>query len=983
MKRRRLPTFVLALALPGFLVAGSSLAGEATHTVTITSGPSGTVASTDATFAFASTDSVTFTCSLDGATATGCGSGRQGTVSYHGLSQGAHRFSVFAAVVRPPHTARADRSWTVAPPPPPRDTTPPETIIESAVGGPVLADNATLPLSLGTVPLNIATFTFRASEQATFTCSLDGRTFPCTSPLRNPHLASGAHRFDVRAVDLAGNADPTPAMQTWTVGPVIGQVIANPTPLKIRRKNLVPSRDLLAGKVHPQSSRTREEEEDEQDEYDAENAPVKDEPGDDDCRVVECGPRETSSMRSAARTPSRVLVKPTPPLSRGPYVVGGTGGNDPTLAASSTHLVLTNNGTITFFAKSGKLVKKDKNGNPIQNPVNAWQFFWPAWFNPANSPTINEGLKLPSGLKCDPTIDLFASLTAAQKAATANCMGTVYDTRVIFDEFRKRFWLVSSVRNGSVGDFWKLPIPWRAGRRDRLMIAVSSSEDPTDPWYLYGFSGGVDQGACNDLGGNVLGPPPVCPGTKYRPLHATDYPAIGISQDYFVVAINTPHFNPWVLNIDDARTGNSYTSISVFDATALASGGCAQTCSWQYGPFKAGLVTSSGTVVFSGDPFYVLTQPAVQHDAAPGGATVMASVIASHDLVAVLSFNKKEKYIAPPLHVAWVPVSPAAGGVKDMPQRPLAPVTNPVPLRVSAVGSSTLKAALRDDKLYVTWMDCKIFDPGVQTVCSTAVRFLVLNLDESAGGVSAGVSRDETLGQTLLSYGNSAVEVNKLGDAVVVYNRSGASVFAQARYTALFHGESGVPAGATLKLGNFPFGTNAVSGGPTSVGPLDTGGIAVEPFDDVGIWIAHAFSKKSGSQGKFDTAIGKVFGTLYADLSLSNAYGLVIPKPLTVGGGFRIGGEVSNGGDGRSRAVVGHATLVAGRVRVGLGSFAVKPLAPGATSRFRLMGRLPKTVKPGRYDLEVALTGAGKEYSTKNNVGRRAVVVGPTRKGAK
>ena len=978
MKRRRLPTFVLALALLGFLVAGSSLAGKATHTVTITSGPSGTVASTDATFTFASTDSATFTCSLDGATATGCGSGRQGTVSYHGLSQGAHRFSVFAAVARTVHTARADRSWTVAPPPPPRDTTPPETIIESAVAGPVLADNSTLPLSLGTVPLNIATFTFRASEQATFTCSLDGRTFPCTSPLRNPHLTSGAHRFDVRAVDLAGNADPTPAMQAWTVGPVVGQVIASPAPLKIRRKKLVPSRDLLIGKVHTTPSRAEEEE----DEYDAEDAAVKDEPGDNDCRVVECGPRETGAPQFAARTPTSVLVKPTPPLSRGPYIVG-TSGNDPNIAASSTHLVVTNNGVIRFFDKSGKLVKKDKNGNPVPNSITAWQFFWPAWFNPANPPTINDGLKLPSGLKCDPTIDLFASLTPAQTAATANCMGTVYDTRVIFDEFRKRFWLVSAVRNASLSDFWKLPIPQRVGRRDRLMIAVSSSENPTDPWYLYGFSGAVDQGACNDLGSNVLGPPPICPGTKYRPLHGTDYPAIGISPDYFVVAINAGNSNPWVLDVKNAATVYGYTSISVFDATALANGGCAQTCSWQYGPFKAGIVTSSGTVVFSGDPFYVLTQPAVQHDTAPGGSTVMASVIASHDLVAVFSFSKQQKYIAPPLHVAWVPVSPAAGGVKDMPQRPLAPVTNPVPLRVSAVGSSTLKAVLRDDKLYVTWQDCKIFDPDVQTECSTAVRFLVLNLDESAGGVSAGVSRDATLGQALLSYGNSAVEVNKLGDAVVVYNRSGASVFAQARYTALFHGESGVPDGFTLKLGNFPFGTNAVPGGPTSVGNLDTGGIAVEPFDDVGIWIAHAFSKKNGSQGQFDTAIGKVFGTLYADLSLSNAYGLVIPKRLTVGGGFQIGGEVSNGGDGRSRAVAGHATLVAGRVRVGLGSFAVKPLAPGATARFRLLGRLPKTVKPGRYELEVTLAGAGKEYSAKNNVGRRAVVVGPTRKGAK
>ncbi len=39
----------------------------------------------------------------------------------------------------------------------------------------------------------------------------------CTSPHTTPPLSDGAHSFEVRAIDAAGNVDPTPARRSFTV----------------------------------------------------------------------------------------------------------------------------------------------------------------------------------------------------------------------------------------------------------------------------------------------------------------------------------------------------------------------------------------------------------------------------------------------------------------------------------------------------------------------------------------------------------------------------------------------------------------------------------------------------------------------------------------------------------------------------------------------------------------------------------------------
>jgi hypothetical protein len=98
---------------------------------------------------------------------------------------------------------------------------PPETTI---VSGPPAVSSAA-----------VATFTFTASVPgATFQCGVDDSALAaCTSPFTTPALTDGSHTFTVRAVDTAGNPDPTPATAGFTVQlPVAALLHANYTHAK-------------------------------------------------------------------------------------------------------------------------------------------------------------------------------------------------------------------------------------------------------------------------------------------------------------------------------------------------------------------------------------------------------------------------------------------------------------------------------------------------------------------------------------------------------------------------------------------------------------------------------------------------------------------------------------------------------------------------------------------------------------------------------
>ena len=163
---------------------------------TIDSGPSGLTNSASPSFGFSSADgTASFECKLDSGSFEACSSPK----AYAGLGEGAHSFEVRA---KDPagnvDASPATRNFTV-------DTQAPNTTINSGPSGPT--NNAS------------PSFSFSSTEGgSTFECKLDSGSFEaCSSPKAYAGLGEGAHSFEVRATDPAGNTDASSATRNFTV----------------------------------------------------------------------------------------------------------------------------------------------------------------------------------------------------------------------------------------------------------------------------------------------------------------------------------------------------------------------------------------------------------------------------------------------------------------------------------------------------------------------------------------------------------------------------------------------------------------------------------------------------------------------------------------------------------------------------------------------------------------------------------------------
>jgi hypothetical protein len=137
------------------------------------------------------------TCSIDGGAFSACAS------SYN-LPDGPHTLAAKSLddFSGPRVGPTVTRSFTV-------DTTPPDTTISDGPTDGLLTN------------LQATSFGFTSEPGATFQCSIDDGPFgacPGGTPGRASYsTAPGNHAFAVRAVDRAGNADPTPVRRAWSI----------------------------------------------------------------------------------------------------------------------------------------------------------------------------------------------------------------------------------------------------------------------------------------------------------------------------------------------------------------------------------------------------------------------------------------------------------------------------------------------------------------------------------------------------------------------------------------------------------------------------------------------------------------------------------------------------------------------------------------------------------------------------------------------
>jgi hypothetical protein len=161
----------------------------------VTSGAAGPTADNTPAFGFEASESSTFECRVDAAEFVACAP----PFTSAPLADGSHTFNV-RAIDALGHTdaTPAERTFAV-------DTVAPDTVFESGPSGPT--GDAT------------PEFTFASSEPAsTFECKVDDGAFAvCESAMTTSPLSEGPHTVEVRAIDVVGNTDFSPAQRSFSV----------------------------------------------------------------------------------------------------------------------------------------------------------------------------------------------------------------------------------------------------------------------------------------------------------------------------------------------------------------------------------------------------------------------------------------------------------------------------------------------------------------------------------------------------------------------------------------------------------------------------------------------------------------------------------------------------------------------------------------------------------------------------------------------
>jgi hypothetical protein len=446
----------------------------------------------------------------------------------------------------------------------------------------------------------------------------------------------------------------------------------------------------------------------------------------------------------------------------------GLGVRDLDIAASSNHLLLGTFSTIAVFKKDGTFLRSVQLTDLLQSVI----------------VDINKTVKDPD------------SPSGALVGNTGFAVDQFFDTRLAFDTYRNRFWILSIARNSnSKGS--------EANRKHgvRLTVAaVSKTANPTGGWYAYWW----DEDTL--MGGNRLG---------------HDYPTFGVSEQLMVARMHS-HF--LVARADKLAQGN--TSGGVLTGLPDDSGQAFPAMQYGEAPsgvhFAPGLLTSKALRVWAIDP---------KNLAQVYSAEVPILITSYEDLA---DQKAHPDVTSPPQITTGVGVSRVMKSVyRDG--------------RLYAVWPNARRWSDSEGPLaaiHVARVDVSHFPHFVPTGPGSGT------MDRVFGKASV----QDSPGARFAYYWPS-LDVNRDGTIGIGHCRSGKTAFVEARFSS-YRETDAEPRQLLLHKGEHPL-TRADAGG--EFGVLDYTGVAVDPADGRTFWVLQPYVERTGPKtGDYTLLVSKV-----------------------------------------------------------------------------------------------------------------------------
>jgi hypothetical protein len=424
---------------------------------------------------------------------------------------------------------------------------------------------------------------------------------------------------------------------------------------------------------------------------------------------------------------------------KGTPALGGTP-SDPQIAVSSSHVVVGANDRLFFYTKNGWPYPSGKNSLVLSGKGGLFQ--------PLIDVTLANGPKL--GLTEKGQIDNFN------------------DLRVIFDPFRKRFWVaatgtcrskVDTDGDGTADTKCALALP-EERRRMVIGLAVSVDENPTHGWHRYWWNAAVGWGSGNE---------------PYVPGDLGDYPTLGVNAttvDVSVVVVGTK---------GTEKTGREYAHVALYRAGDMVAGVGPTIDGWHLYPLSNadGTCSEAGLIIPGGACPDSLVQTTLAHPDPNGSYLVssypgQASSLVVWKVTDLLQPTQQVKGDVVQLPFSWKTPNPSVQKDGTSTNTLDTTIGHPgVPLK-SVWGSSALflVASDADSTGRATFRILRLPTPG---------DFSPFDVPDPPNGGAREINAGATSTQ---SFAWPAIEVNKDGDAVIVYTAVGSSLYASIRYNA-------------------------------------------------------------------------------------------------------------------------------------------------------------------------------------------------------